>query len=144
MKHKLHKLVTPCLLMGAVLLPAASHAAQPDEQSAGSSAAGSYVKDSLITAKIKAAFARDPQVSVLNIKVETDENGVVLLSGKARSKAESERAQAIALHTTGVSLVENRIEAGQETGSRTPAMNGKFADDVKKPGGDGQEARNGK
>lgn len=137
------KLVTRCLLMGTLLLPAASQAAaQSDEPSGASSAAGSFIKDSLITAKVKGAFARDPQVSALNIKVETDENGVVQLSGTARSKAESERAQAIALHTTGVTLVENHLQVGQETGSRASSLNGKFADE--KPAADGQEARNGK
>ena len=130
------KLGTCFLLTGALLLPLAGHAANSGEQSGGDSSSGSVLKDSLITAKIKGAFATDPQVSALNIKVETDEQGVVQLSGQARSKAEAKRAQDIALHTADVRLVENRIQFGEETGSNAPSPDGRFASDSKKPAED--------
>lgn len=68
------------------------------------------VKDSVITTKIKAEYAKDKQVSFRRIHVDTDDNGVVTLSGTARSKAESNKAAAIAKNTEGVTSVKNRIK----------------------------------
>ncbi len=68
------------------------------------------VKDSVITTKIKAEYAKDKQVSFRRIHVDTDDKGVVTLSGTARSKAESNKAVAIAKNTEGVASVKNRIK----------------------------------
>jgi osmotically-inducible protein OsmY len=45
----------------------------------------------------------------LNIKVDTDDKGVVTLSGKAKSKAEADQAVKIARDTKGVTSVKNDI-----------------------------------
>ena len=68
------------------------------------------VKDSVITTKIKAEYAKDKQVSFRRIRVDTDDNGVVTLSGTARSKAEKDKAASIAKNTEGVSSVKNKIK----------------------------------
>lgn len=68
------------------------------------------VGDAVITTKIKAEFAKDKQVSALNIKVDTDDKGVVTLSGNAKSKAEADKAVKIAGDTKGVSSVKNEIK----------------------------------
>lgn len=68
------------------------------------------VGDAVITTKIKAEFAKDKDVSALNIKVDTDDKGVVTLSGKAKSKAEADKAVKIARDTKGVSSVKNEIK----------------------------------
>ena len=68
------------------------------------------VKDSVITTKIKAEYAKDKKVSFRRIHVDTDDNGVVTLSGTARSKAEKEKAATIAKNTEGVSSVKNKIK----------------------------------
>ena len=67
------------------------------------------VGDAVITTKIKAEFAKDKQVSALHIKVDTDDKGVVTLSGNAKSKAEADKAVKIARDTKGVSSVKNEI-----------------------------------
>ena len=67
------------------------------------------VADSVITTKIKAEYAKDKQVSALNIKVDTDDKGVVTLSGKAKSTAEADKAVKIARDTKGVTSVKNDI-----------------------------------
>ena len=69
------------------------------------------VGDAVITTKIKAEFAKDKQVSALNIKVDTDDKGVVTLIGNAKSKAEADKAVKIAGDTKGVSSVKNEIKA---------------------------------
>ena len=68
------------------------------------------VKDSVITTKIKAEYAKDKNVSFRRIRVDTDDSGVVTLSGTARSKAEKEKAATIAKNTEGVSSVKNKIK----------------------------------
>src|SRR3954465_6079463 len=68
------------------------------------------VKDSMITAKIKAEMAKDKTVSATTIKVETDANGIVQLSGTAKSKAEADKAAALAKNVKGVSSVDNKIK----------------------------------
>ena len=67
------------------------------------------IKDVAITAKIKAGFVKDKTVSASSIKVETDDNGVVTLSGNAKSKAEAEQAVKLARNTKGVTAVKNEI-----------------------------------
>lgn len=67
------------------------------------------VSDSIITTKIKAEFAKDKAVSAMNIKVDTDQKGMVTLSGTAKTKAEADKAESIAKHTQGVTSVKNNI-----------------------------------
>lgn len=69
---------------------------------------GAYIDDTTITTQVRARFADDPVVSVMAIKVQTL-NGVVQLSGFAKSEAERTRAQTIAANVNGVSRVANDI-----------------------------------
>ena len=70
---------------------------------------GAFVKDSAITAKIKTKLAAEHITSVGRIKVDTDKDGVVWLSGTARTSEAVERAAAIARDTEGVRAVKNHI-----------------------------------
>lgn len=101
------------LLIGALLVPVASHGAEQKSVKETTKAAAGEVKetvgDTTITAKIKAEMAKDKQVSALKIKVDTDNKGVVTLSGKAKSKAEADKAVSIARATKGVTSVKNDI-----------------------------------
>ena len=100
------KLATVALLAGALALPVVGFAAGETPKE--------FVKDSVITAKIKADMIKDPLVSATAIKVDTDANGVVQLSGTAKSKAEADKAVQIAQATKGVKSVDNKITvAGQ-------------------------------
>ena len=68
-----------------------------------------FVKDSVITTKIKSRLAADHVSSLGRIRVDTDEDGVVWLSGTAHSKDEANRAVAIARETEGVKGVHSGL-----------------------------------
>lgn len=72
------------------------------------STVGEYVDDATITARVKAKFAEDREVSALAISVETL-RGSVQLSGFAKSATEKSRAEGIARNTPGVASVINNI-----------------------------------
>lgn len=67
---------------------------------------GETIDDSVITSKVKARFLEDKETSVLDIKVETFK-GIVQLSGFVSTRAEADRAVALAQGVTGVQSVKN-------------------------------------
>ncbi len=67
-----------------------------------------YFDDSAITAKVKAALATDSGVSAMHVHVTTA-LGVVELTGSVKSKAERNKAQALARTTPGVKSVTNKL-----------------------------------
>jgi osmotically-inducible protein OsmY len=67
---------------------------------------GEYIDDSMITSKVKAAFAGDPQVKATEVKVETFK-GTVQLSGFVDSAESARRAVELARHVDGVKNVKN-------------------------------------
>ena len=69
---------------------------------------GAYVADGGITTAVKAKMAEDKNVSATSISVETL-NGMVQLSGFAKSDSEKARAAEIARTTRGVREVRNSI-----------------------------------
>lgn len=95
------------LVMGLLLAPVASYSANADKDDV---TVGEYVSDSIITAQVKAKFAADDTVSALDISVDTDKDGVVVLSGTANTKAEAEKAHSIAHSVEGVKKVINRVK----------------------------------
>src|SRR6185295_5866749 len=66
-------------------------------------------KDTSITTKVKAKFAKDSDVSAMKIHVKT-KNSVVTLSGKAKSDMEKSKAEDLAKDTEGVKSVTNNIK----------------------------------
>jgi osmotically-inducible protein OsmY len=70
--------------------------------------AGEYVDDSVITAKVKAAFAADPTVKATEINVETFK-GDVQLSGFVAQPTDAQRAVEVARGVKGVTSVKNDI-----------------------------------
>jgi hyperosmotically inducible protein len=80
-----------------------------DRGDADSSHPTHWVKDSAITAAIKTKLAGEHLSSLSNLRVETDMNGVVWLSGTAKSREEADRAVEIARGTDGVVRVKNDI-----------------------------------
>jgi osmotically-inducible protein OsmY len=123
------KLAAALLVTGLAIAPAASYAndttkANATNAQAGTSStqgqsgmtthstkAGAAVSDSAITTKVKAKFAADKGVSATNIHVDTD-NGVVKLTGTAKSQDEAMKAADIAKATEGVASVDNEIRVG--------------------------------
>jgi osmotically-inducible protein OsmY len=69
---------------------------------------GQKVDDAAVVAKIKAELLKSPDVSGLAVNVDA-KNGVVTLSGSARTEAERTKAADIAKHADGVAKVDNKI-----------------------------------
>ena len=70
--------------------------------------AGQAMDDTAITTKVKAAMARDKDVSATRVSVETVK-GEVRLSGFVASSAEKQRAEQLALQVEGVRSVQNGL-----------------------------------
>lgn len=100
------KYATAFVVIGALLAPVTGNAEDRDKDR---SSATAWVKDSEITAKIKAEYAKDKLVSVKHIHVDTDDKGKVQLTGTAKSKAEKQKAAEIARSVEGVVSVDNKI-----------------------------------
>ena len=67
---------------------------------------GEYIDDSVITGKVKAAFAADPTVKATQVQVETFK-GTVQLSGFVDSRESAQKAVDIARGVMGVKSVKN-------------------------------------
>jgi hyperosmotically inducible protein len=90
------------LVIGALVMPLSTFAAEGDPVS-------TKLGDAVITTKVKAEFAKDKAVSASDIKVETDSNGLVQLSGTAKTQAEADQAVKIAKNIKGVTGVKSDI-----------------------------------
>jgi hyperosmotically inducible protein len=73
-----------------------------------------FVKDSAITASIKTKLAAEHITSLGNIHVDTDQNGVVWLTGSAHSQAEADKAVAIARGTEHVVSVHSDLSVKKD------------------------------
>jgi hyperosmotically inducible protein len=69
---------------------------------------GEFVDDRAITAKVKTALAKDPDVSALAVNVDTDK-GVVTLKGEVKSPTERAKAAQLARNVEGVKSVNNHL-----------------------------------
>ena len=79
-----------------------------EKTAAVASQAKAALDDGALTAKIKSKMALDDSVKALNIHVDTT-NGIVTVSGTARSEAERQRALQLAKETNGVREVVDRL-----------------------------------
>ena len=95
------------LIAAAFCLPVAMADDNPGDSD--TSHAGAYVKDSVITAKVKSKLAAKHMDTLTHIQVDTDNRGVVWLSGKAPTQDASDLAAMIAKDTDGVTSVHNKI-----------------------------------
>jgi hyperosmotically inducible protein len=105
------KLAATYLVLGVALAPMAIYAADSDTDR---NKPGAFVKDSVITTKIKSKLAAEHPASVKNIQVDTDKDGTVWMSGTAPSQAEINQAIAIARNTEGVRSVKNELKVQKE------------------------------
>ncbi|MET0732282.1 MAG: BON domain-containing protein [Casimicrobiaceae bacterium] len=96
------KLAVAGFVIGAALAPVA-FAADSDKPS-------TFVKDSVITTKIKSKLAAENPASMANISVDTDKDGVVWMGGTAKTQAEVDKALSIARSTDGVKTVKNDVK----------------------------------
>lgn len=100
-----------CLIVSAALAPAVGYSDETDTDRAHPKA---FVKDSAITSKIKTKLAAEHLGSLARIHVDTDESGVVWLTGTARSQHDIDRAVRIARHTEHVVAVKNNLVIKQD------------------------------
>jgi len=106
-----YALATTCFVLGAALAPAAAYAADGDTDRANPKL---FVKDSAITTKIKTRLAAEHAGSLAHIKVDTDQNGVVWMTGTANSQQEIDQAIAIAKNTEGVKMVKADLKVQKD------------------------------
>jgi hyperosmotically inducible periplasmic protein len=99
-----------CFLAGALVLPVVGFTADGEINSLSPKA---FAQDSIITtsvyAKIKSTLAGENQDSAVHIKVDTDNKGVVTLSGTVKTKEDADKAVSIARSVEGVAAVEDNI-----------------------------------
>ena len=69
---------------------------------------GAYVDDSVITAKVKAALLKEPQLKSMDVSVETY-RGEVLLSGFVRDETQRDKAKKVATSISGVNSVKDAM-----------------------------------
>lgn len=94
------------LSLGIMLAPVAASATDADSERDSTKA---YVSDSAITAKVKARLAGERMSSLTAVTVDTDQDGVVYLSGTVPSQTDAERAITIARETEGVRTVRSKL-----------------------------------
>ena len=105
MKSK--QLMTACFIVGTLMVPFAVRAADGDTDRSHPTA---FVKDSVITTKVKTKLAADTARTLAHVRVDTDANGMVVLSGTAKNQEEINAAVSIARGTEGVTSVQNHIK----------------------------------
>jgi len=106
-----YKLATTCFVIGSVLAPVAAYAADSDKDR---SKPATFVKDSVITTKIKTKLAAEHLGSAKHISVDTDKDGVVGLSGTANTQEEVNKAVQIARNTEGVKSVKSDLKVQKD------------------------------
>ena len=102
---------TTCALMGALL---GSSLVIAEDSDADRSNPVTFVKDSTITTKVKTELAAEHLTSLGRIHVDTDMNGVVWLTGSARSQEAIDKAVSIARNTEHVKSVHNTLVVKQD------------------------------
>lgn len=103
------KLRTAAFVISALMAPLAVHAADT-ATSTGDSKPVQAMKDTAITAKVKAKLAEARAGYTKSVHVKTTPAGVVTLTGTALTKDEADQAVAIAKGTDGVTSVVNDIK----------------------------------
>lgn len=100
------KIAATCFLAGALALPVAAYPADSDSDRSSPQA---FIKDSVVTTKIKAKLAAEKLASLKRVRVDTDDKGIVTLSGTVKTRHEADRAASIARNVEGVVAVENKL-----------------------------------
>ena len=107
----MNKFTVSCLVAGALLVPIAGYSADSDMDRDSPKA---FVKDSVITTKVKTELAAEKPGTLVHIRVDTDRDGIVYLSGTAPSQRARERAVEIARNVGGVVSVHDDIRIQSE------------------------------
>lgn len=98
----MNKFTAASILSAVVVLSAVAGCASTEKRES----TGQYMDDTTLTAKVKTAILKEPELKSSEINVETFK-GRVQLSGFVSSKASVDRAVAVAQGVSGVSSVAN-------------------------------------
>lgn len=107
------KLAATCIAVGALLAPYAAFAADTSTDT-DRTTPKTFVKDSVITTKIKAKLVEEKASTLVHIRVDTHGKGQVVLSGTAKTKDDADKAVAIAQATEGVKSVKSKIRVKKD------------------------------
>ena len=107
------KLATTCFVLSAALATVAFAADTRPDSDTDRTKPATFVKDSAITAKIKTKLLAESPASAATIHVDTDKDGVVWMSGTAKSQQDIDKAVSIAKGTDGVKTVKNDMKVKQ-------------------------------
>jgi hyperosmotically inducible protein len=105
------KLARICFAIAVLVSPVIAQAADTDTDRMRPA---TFVKDSVITSKIKVRLAAEKISSLAKISVDTTSKGEVTLSGKVRSQGEAEKALSIARATEGVTSVKHSLRVTKD------------------------------
>jgi len=105
------KFAIACVLLGTLL---GSTALVAQDSDTDRTHPVTFVRDSAITSKIKTELAAEHITSMGRIHVDTDKDGVVWLSGSARSQGAIDKAVSIATNTEHVKSVHNSLTIKQD------------------------------
>jgi hyperosmotically inducible protein len=100
-------LATSLVAFGLLIGPVAAFAVEGSDTDRSHPTA--FVKDSAITAEVKTKLAAEHITSLGNIHVDTDNNGVVWLTGSAHSQEAADKAVSIARGTEHVKSVHSDL-----------------------------------
>ena len=103
--------LTAAVVIAALFTPVLALAA---ENEAGAKSAETYVKDSAITTKVKTKLAAEKVSSLAKIHVDTDNKGMVVLTGTAENQQAVDKAATIARDTEGVTSVRNNVKVKKD------------------------------
>lgn len=101
-----------CVFAATLAAPVLGMAGAPE---ADSSHPAQYVKDSAITAAVKTKLAADHVGSLTQLKVDTDQDGIVWLSGTTKTQEAADRAVEAARNADGVIAVKSDIVVAPRT-----------------------------
>jgi len=101
------RLAIVCVCVGALLGSGVALAAVDGDTDRSHPEA--FVKDSAITTKVKSKLAIEHITSLGRIHVDTDANGIVWLTGSARSQQAIDQAIAVTRATEGVKSVHSEL-----------------------------------
>ena len=98
--------MTSCFLLASLTGAVAAHA---EDRDADRAHPANWVKDSVVTTKVKAKLAHSHMRSLAHVHVDTDNAGVVTLTGNVRTQHEADVAGDLARHTEHVTSVTNQL-----------------------------------
>jgi hyperosmotically inducible protein len=99
---------TTCLVFGTLLGSAVAWAGEDSDTDRSHPVA--FVKDSAVTTAIKTKLAAEHMSSLARVHVDTDRDGVVWLTGSARTQEAADKAASIARETEHVKSVHSDIK----------------------------------